>query len=1431
MKSSNTYSYRYYSYSGYRRERRPRRLNKRLLSTTLVVLAVAAPVVFFWHQYQLRRVCAGLLVQADRMESEELWGQAADALYRYWQILPDADVLSRVALTYDKAAIDSDRARVVHFYQRAIGLSPTRVDLRARLSELLAQDGQYALAIEQADEILAIEPENKTAWKWHSLASLGRYHQGQSVAIEDVLEEMSRAYDLQPEDAQLAASLAKIIRNDMKAVNGSELARQADHVIDRLVAATPNDPASHLLRYQYRTRYDLEGAERDLERALSMAPDNAAVVRQAAWKAHLDHDWFTARALFKDLVALEPSHPDGYVGMGDAEFYSNRPRLAIQIWEKGREASAVSLPLLLRLAEVQIQFRRFADAQRTFRDIDNWIASLTSRGGERGRNWANASVALLRGRWHLANRNSDQAISLLRTAAALGIESNAPQQLGGQPLAFSAYMRLGETFSELHQWEDAAPSFEQALELQADSSDAMLSAARAWAELGQLERAVRRASQAMKQPDAPMRTPLRLAQFLFDQQLRLPASHRDWTDFESALEKARQQLPDSWELQLLHVDYHLRRPGTDWDEAQSWALGILWSLERAHQHDPLVWRQLLSVYEWLDRREESDRALKRLDEITSSSPATRIELAFTLMGRDEREAARRVLGGLEPNQLTRSEQQELDFARLGLAELGGENIEPRLQELIDKYPDDTRAIELLLDRRFAKPELDDSATPSTSSLIAELKGRQGQTRSDWRYYAARHKLAVTIGAGEELTEVVVHLRNLENRRPYWSKTKELAGLVAFRQREVAKAIVAWEEAIKTANADPQVYYLLLREYLANSDYEAIWRMMDQWTEHPPLSQLRDQGARSLIQRRLDLMRSLIATVGSYGMTPDDLASMTTMLSEEPTRLFWLRMLMQRTGEHDIEAAKLLELLKQQRAEDIAAWMFQLKDDVDSGAQSQSDQTLTAIGHWPFASPQQKPYVWGQALQLKGLLAESREAYASVDKDAPFRVRAEVYGRVVANQLHRQQVEKTTAGGAAAMPAAVAKSRSDKRLRAVIRLRRAGTNDLVVAKQLLLGLVSQDPVDVNDRLLLATCYEALGQLDAAGEQLRLAATEDPSAQHMALYVDFLLRTDASDDASIWLEQLQQQAFTLRTVGLRARWLAAQHREEEIRPLVEAFAGRQLLRLSEQEIPALMRGIATIYRSVEMREDAERWLRLFIDRFPDHGEPLTMLLLESDVTERAIRKCIERLQHEPSPQTATLLARVMVYGDASEETQQQMIPILDESLLQFPDNGSLLFAIGNLRLKMGNTQEAIELLDRATKVQPGHYLAWNNLAALVAEEAGREEEAMEYIDQAIQVAGYQIPTLLDTKAVVLMHQERFEEAAELLAAVTKSRLANDPRFFFHQALALERLSQEEAARDSLFEATSLGLVKMFLTPRENEEFLRLQQRYAVSIDTGP
>ena len=1382
----HSYSYKYsygygygYGYGGYRKEKRPRKLNKWLLATTVALLAVAIPSIYFWHNYQTWKLSASLLERGDAMAAEENWKEASDAYYRVWDIRRDPELLGKVAPAYDKFAIHHNRLGVIASYQRALGVLPGRKDFRCRLAELLLQDGQNELALEQTEKVLKDDPADAAAIKWRAMAWLALHRGGKSVEGVDPLDALKDAYVANQSDFDLAVTLANFIRTDLEAANGSQLARQADAVMKRLVDVSPNDAKVYYARYRYKLANGLPGPRADLDQAVLLDPENPMYLQQSAWDALRDAvrnrssaSYLTARALFNKLIDLDPANGVGYLGLGDTEFLvQGDVDRAIQIWNRGRKRAGDSLPLLLRIAEGQTNTNDFVSAERTLEDIDSFLASLATRGAERDRNWGKASAGLYRGRVLLAYDKPQEAIPHLKLAAELGLVSGFGRP--SKPTAFQALMSLGDTYLGLGQIQDAASSFERALNADRTSEAALLSASSAWSMLGDFGRAIRHAEAATGLPEASNETWRHLAQHLFERELTVPRSKRDWSEFNRAFAEARSRLPDSWELRILDVDHSIRQGD---DLSQTFAK--LLSIEQDFPNELNVWRQLPVIYESIGESTEANRTLDRLEEMTSSSQATKILLIDILLGRNDIEGAKRTLAGIPESQLTPFERWDSDYARLRIVETGGnaDQIDSELTDLIGKYPENALLIEKFLDRRVSGAST--TTVPTSQELLNTLKKIQKNLATSWEYYESRFELASDKPDFERIRK---HLEALKNRRPYWSRTQELAGRLAILDGDQRSARSAFDEATSQTRPNPELIRIVVERRYKEADYVAIWRLLEQRRQLPSLASL--PGDNSLAMLRRDL---------SYRLAP---------MGNDPSARIW-PLFRNRSLQPD--------------GGTVAERMIELGSTKDEPTRS---RLLSQIEATNLGDPDRRAFIMGQAQYLAKKPLEAQASFGKIGSEFTSRLQAELYATDAEDLLNAFEEEPNT------LLTATQTMRAQKRLEAVLRLRRAGRNDLEEARELLSTLVEVDAPDVSDQLLLSRVLHRLGDTQNAKSQLLKVVDTSPTAHHISVLVDYLIQSGDNEEARVWIEQLEEQTGLNRvSVSLRSRWLAALNRHAEIVPFVEAYAKRKFAR-SPRDVAKEMREIAMVYRDVNMPEDAKRWLALLASRYPDQAEPLALFLIENDETDVAVERCIEQLEENPTAETATLLCRILVYGASDDKTIARVEPLLEQSLRNNPDDTSLLFAAGNLKLKLGDSGKAIDLLTRVTKIQPGHYLAWNNLAAIVAEVDGREDEAMSKIDQAIRHAAYTMPTLLDTKAVVLMHQDRHRDAVQLLKdRVLQSRSAADPRYHFHLAMALTRIDRLEEASEALADAEHLELEKAFLTEFELQQLAALREKLA-------
>ncbi|MFH1923093.1 MAG: tetratricopeptide repeat protein, partial [Planctomycetota bacterium] len=453
--------------------------------------------------------------------------------------------------------------------------------------------------------------------------------------------------------------------------------------------------------------------------------------------------------------------------------------------------------------------------------------------------------------------------------------------------------------------------------------------------------------------------------------------------------------------------------------------------------------------------------------------------------------------------------------------------------------------------------------------------------------------------------------------------------------------------------------------------------------------------------------------------------------------------------------------------------------------------------------------------------------------------------------------------------------ANQRLQAIGLFQRGGKENLQEAQRLLeqLAADAKRSADV-DHLVLARIHEAQSTLyrakerePEANEELQrareqhkaLVSRPDPNPSFLLSFIDFLLRNDLHDDSLSWrktfeelaannadllasyvgllfrhglaeeaslslkhLEELDRES--LRTIGLRARWLDASGEQSKIEPLVEEVANKLLEEkagASEEERAQTCLQVGNIYSRVKLYELAEPWYRRVVELLPKGYAPLALSLALQGRTTEAIRLSSEAAKRDGPLGAALVLASVLTQGQPTAEDYQFAEPTLSQAVQENGDNPELLFAVANVRIVQGRIDDAIRLYEKVLELRPKDYRVLNNLATMLSEQPDRRDEALRRIDEAIEHAT-PLPSLLDTKGTILIHLDRAEEAVHWLEEAV-SGAQPDPRFVFHLAVAYDKVGETEKARSALQRAKDGNLEGQILTDSDREFLADLERKY--------
>jgi tetratricopeptide (TPR) repeat protein len=439
--------------------------------------------------------------------------------------------------------------------------------------------------------------------------------------------------------------------------------------------------------------------------------------------------------------------------------------------------------------------------------------------------------------------------------------------------------------------------------------------------------------------------------------------------------------------------------------------------------------------------------------------------------------------------------------------------------------------------------------------------------------------------------------------------------------------------------------------------------------------------------------------------------------------------------------------------------------------------------------------------------------------------------------------------------------ADDRLRAIL-LSRRGRNraerlqNCEAARRILAARLSQreDPALDLDRTLLAGIYEQEADMRddvnfvlAARDALRpLVDRQNVSADNLVRYLQLLLRNlerqanapggsyfDAGqrtvliNDAQLRIDALERMLSAngvddrrFFPVAFRVRLLVVQQRSEEALQVLTEFAEKQLAAATNDTDRAkVLLTLGNIATSTDHHAQAEKWYRQLLAIAPSSYVLLAKSLMEQQKANDAVEVCLHAAPKRSPAEVATVLTQLLGADARNQELNARIEPIIVSALSQAGDNVDLLTSVAVRHVTEDNYEEAVKLFRRVIELQPNHALAMNNLATLLAERPNQLGEARKYAERAMAVAG-RSPALLDTLGTILIFSGEHEEALAVLEEAVAGAV-EDPRYYFHLAVAYQRLGRNADSQKSLSTAQKHGLDRAILTASDRELLASLKR----------
>ncbi|MFM9117981.1 MAG: tetratricopeptide repeat protein, partial [Planctomycetota bacterium] len=1285
---------------------------------------------------------------------------------------------------------------------------------------------------------------------------------------------LQRAIELNPQDSKLPLQLAITYRRyrdllDVKQRREVEEKRtsyedRADQVMSDMIQRNGADGLAWLSQFDYRREIGQLTGDDDLKSAVRLSGDSLEVRTAAARYYMVQNDpQQRAEAVvhWKHIIEeIDPKVIEAWSGV--IRFYAESDQLDESlVWiNKGMDKDALGpddFNMYYLSVLVYSRLRRFEEAERALGKLDDLIgrfnlsrdkAFLTRLKSER-------DIARVVYLFEAGEQQRDGAKLREATKLADTITKNLPTG-NMEPLlnlVASTHMRRGE-------FEQAALIYDRMAQTESASQRWLLPAAQAGSQAGKPDLALKRVERVARDPrfnDKPEFW-LETAEYQLRSQLRRDLKSRNWNEFNASLKKlddfiAAKKFQGSWRVELLRINKEIysldpKSNATEFAERNAQFIQRLTLLEEKNLDEVELLERLLVMYERLGARERADQTLKKLTAIDPTGERVRVYESDLLSSRGEFKKAEELI----QQRAERASNSE-DKAALKL----------QLSELASRQGDIARAREVLrelVNEKLANARIyfqlgqmaaNENDWKEVSECEKWLKREEGEASFRWQVLATRRLLSrfpeITAAENSELDRRLQSLMSLERESPV---VYSLAGLAAQGRGKSDEALNLFRKAVDYGERNPNIFQRLVG-LLGNNVAEAA-RYLDLLNEPAATAEL--SGLQIQVAQRMgQTERAIELARDEVRRRPNDHRShlwLAQVIASDVGATKTTSEELRSEGEQAIRKAR--ELAR----DNVAVWLASIAVTIRLRGTAEARKLMEEVDQFAGISPSRKSLLRAEGWSLIGERLDAEREYLNALKqetgkpELHFRV-AEFYAnyqiesaidqlrlclklaptyepdkRLLADCLSRrggaeQGKEARQLLEALATPG---EKVADVRQRVRRLIRRFGTENLRKARELLTSLLSTEKGDPSDRLLLAQIYEYERNIPEARRQYEILAKDKAaSLAYLGGFVEFLLRQKDYEEATRQLDKLEGDVLQSEgMLSLRVQVLAGKREFDEISAIVDAYLEHNLNEMMADEVQGAYHVRAgVIVGTVKQYRLAEKYLRRAYELSPKLYSGLVECLALQERKSEALDVCLEVAAKDDSAVPVLIASSALLIGKSTDADFARCEPIISKALSRYPEDLSLLFAVGNARFFQQRVPEAMELYDRALKLNPRNVATLNNMAAMLGEVPERQSEALALIDQAIDLAGAH-PNLLDTKAMILVNNGRAGEAIRYLEEAIRG-LRPDPRFRFHLAIAYREIRQLTKARELFAQARGEEAALGVLTSFERTAWGRLMKEF--------
>jgi tetratricopeptide (TPR) repeat protein len=446
-------------------------INKIFLLKLILVVVVLAGALVGTHAIQSGRIPDALRRQAERATADGKTNSAIRYLQQYLEFRPnDIDVQDRLAELLREKSGDDARSSLIFLYDKILRADPSRHATRREALKLCLRVGRYTDAAAHADTLLKEFPTDAELWQQLAAAQAGLRQNDAAVRSYET------ALKHDPTNLTAFQRLAQFHWRDLR---NPDAAKQ---VIDRMVAALPNEPQAYLTRAKFLT-FTLDSLPKmaadpvlaDLNRALELAPANpdAAIMKADRLQRHRNlHEAF---ACLSDALKHNPGHVQLVRNLAWLEVNRGNTGGAIAILEDGLANASEGSELLVPLADLLLGYGDTARTEEIIQKLDRRAGPvvklqakyLRGRLAMQQRRWDDAAAVLTELRTDAARLPGLEAQANLLLAACHRHRGNTEQELeclklivAKDPAHLSARVALGQIYLDAGQFNDAIREYE-----------------------------------------------------------------------------------------------------------------------------------------------------------------------------------------------------------------------------------------------------------------------------------------------------------------------------------------------------------------------------------------------------------------------------------------------------------------------------------------------------------------------------------------------------------------------------------------------------------------------------------------------------------------------------------------------------------------------------------------------------------------------------------------------------------------------------------------------------------------------------------------------------------------------------------------------------------------------------------------------------------